>query len=328
MRYRANIHIMKKLFIAAAVLVGLGALGWWAAREGFTPPPVGDEDGLVVGATIFPLADMVEQIGGERVRVALLILPGTTEHSSDLQPQVLAEMEQAKVLFAIGHGLDDKLVARVEQAYGVPVKVVDRGIALRDFALSGAADLSEEGEEDEHLDSGTDPHYWLTIPNGVNMARTIADELMALDPAGRDAYEQNYAQYAKELQSAETSLQKQTASLKQRNFMAMHNAWGYFARAYGLKLVATYEPTEGREPSLTQLQQLGQVVKQYGIKAFYAEPQKASTAAVSFLQREFELKILTLDPVGGIAFDDSYIEMMHRNIDAIAGGTVAHNARN
>lgn len=284
-----------------------------------------DEHRLVVGVSIFPLADMVEQIGAERVNVALLIPPGTTEHSSDLQPQVLAQMERAKVLFTIGHGLDDKLVARVEQAYGVPVKIVDRGIALRGFSLSGAADLSaeeeyEEGEEDEHLDSGTDSHYWLTIPNGIIIARTITDELAALDPSGSDVYEQNYRQYAKELQQAEQQLQRQAAALKQRNFMAMHNAWGYFARAYGLQLVATYEPTEGREPSLTQLQQLGQIVKQYGIKAFYAEPQKASTAAVSFLQREFGLKILTLDPVGGIASGDSYLEMMQRNMDAIAGG--------
>lgn len=318
--YLDMVKSMKKVFWAwAGIGLVVAAALWWAAVGGFFNRVPVDQNHLVIGVTIFPLADMVTQIGGDRVSVALLIPPGTTEHANDLSPQVLAQMEQAKVLFAIGHGLDDRLVARVKQAYGVPVKIVDRGVTLRDFSLSGAADLSE-GEEDEHLDSGTDPHYWLTIPNGIAMARTITDELMSLDPAGRDVYEQNYGRYEKELQSAEASLQRQAASFKQRNFMAMHNAWGYFTRAYGLKLVATYEPTEGREPSLTQLQQLGQMVKRYGITAFYAEPQKSSMAAVSFLQREFGLRILTLDPVGGITPGDSYMAMMQRNMDAIATG--------
>lgn len=302
-------------FLAALLVVAL--VLWWVIAGGLFNRVAVDQDRLVVGVTIFPLADMVKQIGGERVSTALLIPPGTTEHSNDLSPQVLAQMERAKVLFAIGHGLDDRLVARVEQAYGVPVKTVDRGIALRSFSLLGAADLSEE---DEHLDSGTDPHYWLIIPNGIAIARTITDELIVLDPAGRDVYEQNHGRYEKELQQHERQLKTQAAALPQRNFVAMHNAWGYFARAYGLNLVATYEPTEGREPSLAQLQRLGQIVKQYGIKAFYAEPQKTSTAAVSFLQREFGLKILTLDPVGGITPGDSYMAMMQRNMDAMAAG--------
>lgn len=298
---------MKGIFVVVAAAIVLAGVGWWAAQRG-GQTPVEDGERLVVGASIFPLADIAKQIGGEHVRVALLIPPGTTEHSSDLSPQVLAQMERAKVLFVIGHGLDDRLVARVTQAYGVPVKTVDRGIALRDFSLSGVTD------------TGIDPHYWLTVPNGMKIARTIADSLVQLDPANQSTYEANYARYEKELLAAEAGLQKQAGAFTQRRFISMHNAWGYFAQHYGLQLVATYEPTEGREPSLSQLQQLGQIVKQYGITAFYAEPQKASTAATSFLQREFGLKILTLDPVGGIEKGDSYMAMMQRNMMAIADG--------
>ncbi len=100
----------------------------------------------------------------------------------------------------------------------------------------------------------------------------------------------------------------------------MHDAWSYFADQYGLELVATYEPKEGQEPSPADIQRLGSIINEYDITVFYAEPQKASTAATRLLSGEFGLEVLTLDAEGSFAGTASYIDMMRRNMQAIAEG--------
>lgn len=258
---------------------------------------------VTVAATIFPLADIVKNIGGERVEVVLLIPPGVTEHSAALSPQTLASLQNARAVFAIGQGLEDHLVERVVSAKKMPIVTVERGIALREF-----------GEHD-----GVDPHYWLTVPNASRMAETIAEELTKLDPEGGPLYLGRLAEYQSQLAELEAELQAKAKQASQKHFMAAHDAWSYFAEHYGLNLVATYEPVEGQDPSVQDLQHVGEVVQQFNLKTFYAEPQKTNASETQFLEREFGLTILILDPVGGTEKDDSYEALMRRNMSVIWG---------
>src|SRR5687768_15041118 len=101
------------------------------SAPGSSPP---ESDKLVVAASIFPLADIAQNIGGEHVDVRLILPPGISEHSDALTPQRLQELQQARVIFQIGHGLDDRLIGRVVPAIpGVRTVTVDRGITLREF---------------------------------------------------------------------------------------------------------------------------------------------------------------------------------------------------
>lgn len=281
----------------------------------------GDE-GLVVGATIFPLADIVREIGGEHIKVVLIIPPGVSEHSGALAPQQLNELREAQAIFQIGHGLDTTLTERVRRAFpNIRTVTVDAGILLREFEgeEEGHADDEEAGDEHRH-DEGVDPHYWLTVPNAVIMAANISNTLVEIDPAHANDFRRNLFQYQQELEFLETYLQDMAGQMPRKEFIAMHNAWSYFAEQYGLDLVATYEPVEGKEPAISDIRHLQEVVERYGITAFYAEPQKAVTAATRFLREEFGLTILTLDPLGGTRDTNSYAAMMRFNMEALASG--------
>lgn len=300
------------IYGAGAVLVLAGAIGAYFL---FSLPEISrDSDKLTVGATIFPLADIARQVGGEHVRVQLILPPGASEHSSALTPQQIQDLQEAQTVFQIGHGLDDRLMERIDGAFpNLESVVVDRGIALREFG-------EEEGEEAHDHDAGIDPHYWLTVPNAVAIAATMADTLGNLDPANAGQYQQNLADYRRQLEVLERELQALGQALPKKEFIAMHNAWSYFTDAYGLRLVATYEPIEGQEPSLADLTRLGEIIQQYNITTFYAEPQKASTSTANFMEREFGLNVFILDPVGGGEETGSYIDLMRYNMNSIEAG--------
>jgi len=261
----------------------------------------GETGQFTVAATIFPLADMVKNIAGEEAKVVQVVPAGASEHSYSLTPRQVAEVQGAKVIFIIGHGMDDAIAAAVAKASGAQVVTVDEGIERREFA-----------------GGGVDPHYWLTVPNAKKMAATVAARLQQVDPDRAGQYEGNLAVYLERLDSLEAELQAVAGGIEQRNFIAMHDAWSYFAEQYGLNLVATYEPVEGKQPSVADLKRLGELVSDHGITVFYAEPQKSSVAATRFLGDEFGLQIRELDPVGGAGVINSYIELMLYNMRTLA----------
>ncbi len=152
------------------------------------------------------------------------------------------------------------------------------------------------------------------------MAATRAETLAPLDPPGAAVYEANLAAYQARLQELEAELQGMVQQLPRREFMAMHSAWSYLTAQYELNLVATYEPVEGKEPALVDLQRLRETITQYGITEFFTEPQKLSAAAIRLMEQEFGLRILTLDPVGGGPKTSSYVELMRFNVRSLADG--------
>jgi zinc transport system substrate-binding protein len=306
---------MGRAVVIAGILILIGLIGAaWYYGEIYLPAVSAPGTQLTVGATIFPLADIARQVGGEQVEVVLIIPPGTTEHSHALTPQHIQALQPATTVFQIGHGLDDRLVQRITTALPhLTTLTIDRGVTLLPF---------EEGEhEEEGEEHGTvDPHYYLTVPNAISITQTIADALSELDPDQAATYQRNATAYQERLRDLERELQAQAQRLPRKEFIAMHNAWSYFAAQYGLRLVATYEPTEGKEPSLTDIQALRGIIQRYGLTTFYTEPQKTTSAITTFIQQELGLRVGVLDPVGGAGERDSYEALMRFNMASFVQG--------
>lgn len=305
---------MKKVLGILGFLLLLGA-GFWGYQRYSAGSGILDNNKIVVGATIFPLADVVRNVGGDFVSVVTIIPPGVTEHASTLTPGQLQQLSKARAVFEIGHELESHLVERITAALpSLEVVPVDLGIALHEFNTQ-VVQTGEKDEEDH--DTGIDPHYWLTVPNAIKITDTVARELAELDPEHAAGYRENATRYTQELAQLEQELQAQARKATQMKFLATHNAWSYFAQQYGFQLVATYEPVEGKQPSLADLQTLQAVVSQYHLTTFFAEPQKATSAVTEFMKREFGLKVATLDPIGGLLGRESYIELMRANMAAL-----------
>lgn len=306
------------LLILALVVVVIAAVALLVAsqRLAATSPA---SSRLTVAATIFPLADMVKEIGGSDVEVILIIPPGVTEHSNELRPQQVQRLQKARAVFQIGHGLDDRLTQRIVRTLPtISLITVDRGIELKEFNKDmEETDKQSNEEESDHHDTGIDPHYWLTVPNAMIIAATINKTLQDLDPAHAGSFEQRFVAYQHQLGQLEAELQHAARATPRKEFIAMHNAWSYFSAHYGMRLVATYEPTEGQQPSIADLKRLKDTIQQYRLTTFYVEPQKASTAVTNFLQHEFGLTVKVLDPVGGRPETPTYSDLMRFNMAAL-----------
>lgn len=298
------------LFVSTLTLLAIGLLTG-AVFLLISSDQQGD-DRFTVAATISPLADIVQNVAGKDANVITIIPSGASPHSFSVSAEQLTELQHAQIIFSIGHKLDTAIVDQTIRALPSKPKVVtvDRRIELHEFGGH------EHEEKTDHEHEGMDPHYWLTIPNAQQIARNVAATLSEINPEKTDMYEANLETYLSQLDTVEHNLQLQASAAPQKAFVSTHNAWSYFAEHYGFELVGTYEPIEGQEPSPADLQELQQVIKAHDITTFYTEPQKRSTAATRFFERELGLDIGVLDPEGSTE-TDSYIELMQFNMNAL-----------
>ena len=269
-----------------------------------------------IAVSIFPLADIARNVAGDKADVIQLIPSGSSPHTYSLTPQQLADLSTASTLFIIGHQLEPASLINATKANSTPVQTVDNGITLLPF------EKHEENQDAEHEEEHgeLDPHYWLSVPNAQIIARNIKQTLQSIDPANAYVYQENFNQYSRQLTELENNLQDMSRIIANPAFIAIHDAWSYFTEQYNLDLVATYEPTEGQQPTLSDLNNLKEIAKEHKLSVFYTEPQKQSTSAIRLIQNELNLGIGILDPVGGISPNDTYIDLMLNNMNALAPG--------
>jgi zinc transport system substrate-binding protein/manganese/iron transport system substrate-binding protein len=253
-----------------------------------------------VAATIFPVYDIARQVAGTTADVVLVLPPGASPHTFEPTPGSIRALGGARALFAIGHGLDD-WAARLAQGAGVPAVVhVDRGIALRRTAREGV-----------------DPHYWLTAANGQAIARTIAAEVGRVAPGRRGEIDAALSAYLARLDAADADVRRLLAGLPTRAIATFHDAFGYFASAYGLAVVATFEPYAGREPSPAFVIEFQRTVRAAGVRVVFTEPQ-LSIDALRPIARDLGVMLAVLDPLGGLPERETYIDLLLFDARAVA----------
>ena len=294
------IAVVSGLLLAASTLV-------WGAP----PQPASRK----VATTIFPLYDLVRQVAGPAAEVILLVPPGTSEHTFTVKPGTIRAITGCTAIFTIGHGLDD-WVARLAREAGVPrTIVVDAGIPLR----RGYSEYHSDGHAGARTTSqdAVDPHYWLSIPNAVRMVQNIADALAQLDPPTQADYQQRAATYLEQLHSADMAIRRLLMDVPRLEIATFHRAFDYFAEAYGLDVVAVFEPVPGKEPGPRDVEAFQRQVRAHKLHTVFIEPQ-LSEAALRGLTQDLGITLRKLDPLGGSQGVESYIAMMQFNAAQIA----------
>jgi zinc transport system substrate-binding protein len=245
-----------------------------------------------VAATIFPLHDIVREVGGPLVEPVLVLPPGASPHTFEPRPSNARALARAALLFRVGHGLDE-WAARLAEASGVrKIVSVDAGIRLRRFA-----------------DGSVDPHYWLSSENARTIARTVAGELVLLLPERRAEIETRLAGCLARLEAAGREIRQALEGLSSRSIATLHDGFGYFADAYGLTIAAVFEPSGDREPSPRAVAGFQRRIREAGVRAIFAEPQ-LSKDAIRPIAGDLGLPVATLDDLGGVPGRDSCASLL------------------
>jgi manganese/iron transport system substrate-binding protein len=259
-------------------------------------------------------------VGGDEIELTSILQPGADPHVYEPVPADSIAFEQADLIFYNGYNLEPNLI-RLLNAAGVSARRVAVGEVVAPL------DLEKGGS------TVPDPHVWGDVSNAVPMVEAIRDQLIELAPDQADLFTQNAEAYIAELTQLHSWIEAQTATIPadQRQLVTTHDAFQYYATAYGLNVVGTLIGLSTEEqPSARTVQQLVASIQTLGVPAIFAEttinPQLISTVAaeagVPLASQE-----LYSDSIGAPGSDgDSYLKMMVSNTRAIVenlGGSVS-----
>jgi ABC-type Zn uptake system ZnuABC Zn-binding protein ZnuA len=275
--------------------------------------PTTDGGDLPVVATTTQLADFARNVGGERVAVTQLLQPSTDPHDYEPTPSDVAAVADARVVIEHGLGLDEWLDQVVANSGGAPARIVaTQWITLR------------PGDDEE---PAGDPHVWLDPANAITMVRGIATGLAAADPAGAEAYRASADRYVAEIEAMDAELTARIATVPaaSRKIVTDHDAFGYFARRYDIRVVGTVIPSlsTAAEPAAKDVAGLAATIRREGVRTVFPESSvdprlQRAIAEESGAMLGEPLFGDTLGPVGTPA--GTYLGMMRSNMDAIITG--------
>ena len=273
-------------------------------------PARAQERPLKVGASFTLLADMVRQVGETRVAVHALAGPDQDLHGFEPRPSDLQAIAQADLVVINGLGLEG-WATRTLQAAGFkgPLVTATRGITPRKAGHPHGH--SHAGHSHSAPGHGAhDPHALQDIAHARRYVENIRTALAAADPAGAPSTTAAAARGTNEL-----------IPRARRRAVTSHDAFAYFAAAYGIDMLAIAGTWRDAEPSARELATLAAQVKRQNIRALFLE-NATNPAALNALSNETGVKIGgklypdALTQPGGPA--DTYIRMMRHNATTIA----------
>jgi zinc/manganese transport system substrate-binding protein len=263
---------------------------------------------LPVVATFSILGDLVKQVGGDRVAVEVLVGPDGDAHVFSPAPADAKRLAAAKLIVVNGLGLEG-WIARLIKASGTKAAVVVASQGVKTIA----------GEDEDHPGrAATDPHAWQNVANAEVYVANIRDALIKADPAGKADYDTRATAYLAELAKLDGEVKAAIAAIPpdRRRIITTHDAFGYFARAYGLEIIAPQGVSTETEASARDVARVIKQIKAQKIPAVFLE-NISDPRLMDRIAQETGTKVGgklysdALSPAGGPA--TSYVDMMRSN---------------
>jgi ABC-type Zn uptake system ZnuABC Zn-binding protein ZnuA/ABC-type Mn2+/Zn2+ transport system permease subunit len=260
-------------------------------------------NGPAVVATTTQIGDWARAVAGDELAVHEILRPNTDPHEYEPRPDDVRATSGAKIVLENGLGLDHWMAKVVSSAGGDP-RVVD---------LSGAIPTRLAG----------DPHWWHDPRNAEAAVVAIRDALVGVDPQAARGLRRNADAYLRRLHALDAEIAKCTSLVlpAQRKLVTDHDAFGYFARRYGIRIVGTVIPslTTQAQPSAGETARLIRLVRREHVRAIFPEsslnPRLAQTIArATGGSARYALYGDALAP------GQTYLQMERANADAMMRG--------
>jgi ABC-type Zn uptake system ZnuABC Zn-binding protein ZnuA/ABC-type Mn2+/Zn2+ transport system permease subunit len=302
--------VLRRAAVPAAVAAA-------ALLAGCATSSSGDSDQLHVVATTTQIGDFVREVGGSAVDVGQILQPNTDPHEYEPRPSDVEGAADAKLVFANGDNLDGWIGDVVSEG-GSDASVVDLGTAVP---------VKVQGETSGAEASTYDPHWWHDPRNAEAAVTQIRDSLSEADPSAAREFRRNAAAYQRKLGELDRGIARCMDSVpaSQRKLVTDHDAFGYFAKRYGITVVGAVIPsqTTQAQPSAKDVSDLVDLIKREHLRAVFPEtsvsPKLAQTiAAETGASSHYTLYGDTLGPADSSGA--TYLRMEAANADAMVRG--------
>lgn len=271
------------------------------------------------------LADIAQNIAGDRLTIQSLLPLGTDAHTYQPTPKDIAAITNSDLFIINGHGMEIWLDSSIDNADGaINIIEASEGLTPRELDRSH----NQEGSVGEQTPESkkpneTDPHFWLDPINIMTYADNIAVALAKIDPSGEDIYAANAEAYKAQLTELDGWIIEQVSQIpsEKRQIITNHESLGYFADRYGFKVVATILEGSSTDSAISSghMVELIELINTQEISTIFLSREEDSTLALQLADEtgiavNYDLISHSLTETGETS---TYISMMRHNVQVL-----------
>ncbi len=243
------------MIVLAAALLGS------ACRDGGASA---DPDGrLKITTTVAPITSIVASIAGDRADVEGIVPEGTDSHTFEPKPKVAELLSESDVVFLNGLGLEEPVKELAVLHLGDRGEVVELGTMaipkneyIYDFSFP-----EEEGKPN--------PHLWTDPMLARRYAEIVKDDLSERDPEDAGYFATNYTRFSQLVDELDRAMRASFATVPDRKLLTYHDAFAYFARTYGWKVIGAIQVSDFEDPTPAALADLIDQIKAEQVPAIF-----------------------------------------------------------
>lgn len=289
----------------AAIVAATGCANTEGGRDSDTPRGL-----LTVAVSAYPLAWLVESVGGDRIQVVELLAATSDLHDAELQPEGIERLGSSDIVVLLGSGLqpgiDDALASRgVDEAR--ILRILDRLVA------TGAAERRDTGS------TSGQSHFWLDPVSMANAASLVASALSDANPENREFFQENRNGLDTRLSNLDQAFERTLQTCRSRTLIVYHSAYGSMASRYRLDEVAVTGTDPEAEPKPSDIRRAVEAARKSGVRMVFSDPE-AGKEAMKQVAVEAGVDVEILDPIETRVPGSEYDARMYSNLSKITAG--------
>jgi zinc transport system substrate-binding protein len=236
--------------------------------------------------SILPQKTFVEKIAQNTAEITVMVTPGVSPHTYEPKVSQMLALSKADIYFSIGVEFENIWLDKF-RAQNQNLSFIDMSEGIKKIHMLKYAD--------NQTSRRVDPHIWTSPDNVAQMAKTIYHALVKLNPQHTKAYQDNLEQFLEEIKQTDKQVKTHFQNLgTQRSFMVFHPAWGYFARAYGLKQIPV--EVEGKHPKPKEIIHVIKKAKEEKVRVIFIQPEFSDKSA-RIIAQESGVSIQKISPL-------------------------------
>lgn len=266
-----------------------------------------DSNKYLVVTTIPPLYSLTNNlIANTDIQLVNLIPNQTSVHNYSLRPQDAELIAKSNLIIINGVELEHFMESSLEQYTD---KVVDTSLNV---SLIENSNDEHDTNKDEHEHGEYNPHIWMSPINAIRQAENIRNSLVKMAPEYKTVINKNRKELIDRLNTLDNTIETSLDDKEIAPYIVFHSAYKYLEKRYDLEASATLSEFPNDSLSATEMANIVNMIKEKNIKFIFTEPQ-FNSKTINTLTEDYDLEILTLDPLGQTT-KDGYFEMMRFNL--------------
>jgi zinc transport system substrate-binding protein len=290
-------NLLKILFLCLIIISPIIFSGCSGASGEEEPE---EESKINIVTSIFPISEIAEKVGSEKVAVTNITPIGVGPHDYEPTPKEVILLNKADLVILNGAGMEswsEDIVSNLKEK-NIPVLI------LADHVSTLIEHEEGNSEENNHHHHGKyDPHFLIDPVIYMEEIDSVTNTIIGIDPENSDYYKENSKAYSEKILELHQTLSSELSNCRIRTIVTNHEAFNYFAKRYGLELIAIAGISPDVEPSSKKLAELANLIEEKDVKYIFTET-LVSPKFAQTLAEETGAKTLILNPMGGLTKDE------------------------